>query len=320
MTKVFVSTIPFAAFDRKPLDLLVNSGCDVLVNPTDRKLTTAGLVDFIGNTQILIAGTEQITADALDAAPNLELVCRVGIGLDSVDLEACKSRNILVSHTPNAPSPAVAELTVGLIFDLFRGISLSTQRIRKGQWTRHFGRRLDLSVYGIIGYGRIGRLVSTKLVGLGARRENILIDDIDNAALRAAALSGFTISKKEEILKRADVVSLHLPLTELTKNMIDRDQLAMMRPEAFIVNTSRGGIINERSLFEALNEGQIKGAAVDVFECEPYEGELKNCGNIVLTAHMGSMTLDCRSQMELEACEEAARYLNGNNLLYPALV
>ena len=177
-----------------------------------------------------------------------------------------------------------------------------------------------MSVFGLLGYGRIGRLVSKKLVGLGVNPANILVNDIDEAALHAAKSYGLTISDTKEILETADVVSLHLPLTELTNNMIDEDQLAMMKPEAFIINTSRGGIVNESSLRKALNEGQIQGAAVDVFEHEPYDGDLKDCNNIILTAHMGSMTLDCRSRMELEACEEAARYLAGDELLYPAWV
>jgi len=189
-----------------------------------------------------------------------------------------------------------------LFFDLLRGVTWSTERIRYGQWSRHFGRRLGMSTFGIIGFGRIGQLVATKLLGLGVKPERILVDDIDPQALQVANLAGFTVSSKQQIYEHSDVVSLHLPLTKLTKNMIQKQELATMKADAFVVNTSRGGIINEKHLAEALNEGQIQGAAVDVFEVEPYDGDLKKCKNAILTAHMGSMTLDCRSKMEVEAC------------------
>ena len=124
----------------------------------------------------------------------------------------------------------------------------------------------------------------------------------------------------KEFFSKPDIISIHVRLNNETKNLISSDDFSNMRFDSLFVNTSRAGLIEEGALLAGLNKGRPGNAAVDVFECEPYEGELKNCGNIVLTAHMGSMTLDCRSQMELEACEEAARYLNGNNLLYPALV
>ena len=125
---------------------LIANGCDVEVNPTGEKLTGDLLKDFIGDTEVLIAGTESITEQVLNSAPKLKLICRVGIGLDSVDLTATKNKGILVSHTPDAPSPAVAELTIGLMLDLLRKITASTENLRSGNWERVFGRRLDKSI------------------------------------------------------------------------------------------------------------------------------------------------------------------------------
>lgn len=316
MTSVFISTIPFGVHDKSPITMLEQRGCHVRINNTGRKLTTEMLIEHIGDAEILIAGTENITAQAMDAAPNLRIICRVGIGLDSVDLKAAKDRKIIVSHTPDAPSPAVAELTLGLMFDLLRQITWSTEGMRDHKWVRHFGKRLDHSTIGLLGYGRIGRLVATKLIAFGVK--DVLVYDIDPTKMESAKAAGCTPSSSDDIYKIADIVSLHLPLSQQTKGMIGKTELDLMGSETLLINTSRGGIVDEDDLYHALMQKSIMGAAIDVFEEEPYEGLLTTCPNIILTAHMGSMTIDCRTQMEIEACEEASRYIDGAPILFPA--
>ena len=316
MTSVFISTIPFGVHDQSPITMLEDRGCAVRINNTGRKLTTEMLIEHIGDAEILIAGTENITAEAMDAAPNLKIICRVGIGLDSVDLKAAQDRDIIVSHTPDAPSPAVAELTLGLMFDLLRHITWSTEGMRNHKWVRHFGKRLDHSTVGILGYGRIGGMVATKLKAFGV--QNVLVYDIDPEKMEAAKAAGCITSTYDEIYEKADIVSLHLPLSQQTKRMIGKAELDLMGSETLLINTSRGGIIDEGDLYHALMHKSIMGAAIDVFEEEPYQGLLTTCPNIILTAHMGSMTVDCRTQMEIEACEEASRFLDGKPILFPA--
>ncbi len=318
MTSVFISTIPFGVHDHSPITMLEERSCTVSINDTGRKLTTEMLMERISDVDILIAGTENITAEAMDAAPNLKMICRVGIGLDSVDLKAADARGIIVSHTPDAPSPAVAELTIGLMFDVLRHITWSTEGMRGHQWVRHFGKRLDHSVVGLFGYGRIGSLVAQKLRGLGVC--DVLVNDIDPAKMALAEADGCTLASPDMIYEKADIVSLHVPLTPDTKGMIGLDELKAMASDAVVINTARGGIIDEQNLHTALTEQYIAGAAIDVFEQEPYEGLLTSCPNIILTAHMGSMTVDCRTQMEIEACEEACRYLDGAPILFPATI
>ena len=135
----------------------------------------------------------------MNSAPKLKLICRVGIGLDSVDLTATKNKGILVSHTPDAPSPAVAELTIGLMLDLLRKITASTENLRSGNWERVFGRRLDKSIVALIGFGRIGQLVALKLIGLGVQKNNILVDDVDQVA-RAKAMSPVVCNKQRSYI------------------------------------------------------------------------------------------------------------------------
>ena len=318
MTSVFISTIPFGVHDQSPITMLQQRNCLVTINDTGRKLTTEMLIERIQDTEILIAGTENITAEAMDAAPHLKMICRVGIGLDSVDLIAAKKRGIIVSHTPDAPSPAVAELTIGLMLDVLRHITWSTEGMRNHQWVRHFGKRLDHSVVGLFGYGRIGNLVGKKLHALGVKK--VLVHDIDPEKMALANKEGCLCSTRENIYYEADIVSLHVPMTPETKGMIGHAELAAMSSNSVLINTARGGIIDEEALYTALMGHQIAGAAIDVFEEEPYQGLLTTCPNIILTAHMGSMTVDCRTKMEIEACEEACRYLDSAPIQFPASI
>jgi D-3-phosphoglycerate dehydrogenase / 2-oxoglutarate reductase len=312
MSKVLITTIPFADKDRLPLELLENANIDYLINPLNKKLTEDELTEIITDFDVIIAGTEMITAKVMDRATNLKLISRVGIGLDSVDLIAAKERGILVSYTPDAPSAAVAELTIGLIFSLLRSIHVSNSQLHKGKWNRLFGRRLSEVTLGIIGLGRIGGRVLRRTKPFGTPR--LLINDINHS--KRSELLDFKLDwvSKEKIYEEADIITIHTPLTGATKNMVTREQLLKMKKDAIIINTSRGGIINEQDLYEVMNSGHLSGAAIDVFEKEPYDGKLSEIERCILTAHMGSMSNDCRTRMEIEATEEATRFLTGKNL------
>ena len=312
MSKVLITTIPFADKDRLPLELLENNDIDYLINPLGRKLTEDELAEIITDFDVVIAGTEMITAKVMDRATNLKMISRVGIGLDSVDLIAAKERGIFVSYTPDAPSAAVAELTIGLIFSLLRSIHVSNSQLHEGKWNRLFGRRLSEVTLGIIGVGRIGGRVLRRTKPFGTPR--LLVNDIDHS--KRSELLDFKLDwvSKEKIYEEADIISIHTPLTSATKNMITREKLLKMKEDAIIINTARGGIINEQDLYEVMNSGHLSGAAIDVFEKEPYVGKLSEIERCILTAHMGSMSIDCRTRMEIEATEEAVRLLTGKEL------
>ena len=311
MLKVLITTIPFADKNNLPLELLKSVGAEFVINPIGRKLKEEELVELIEDYDILIAGTEPITSKVLDRAKKLKLISRVGIGLDSVDLAAAKKKGILVSYTPDAPAPAVAELTMGLMLSLLRNIHLSNSEMHRGQWHRYFGRRIPEITIGVIGVGRIGGRVLRRLSSFGTPRT--LVNDIfpnhkiaDNLKLEWV--------DKEIIIRESDLITLHLPLTKNTKNLITYKDLMKMKKDAIIINTSRGGIVNESDLHRALSEGHLSGAAIDVFEREPYDGDLKNIEKCILTSHMGSMSIDCRIKMEIEATEEAVRFITGKPL------
>ena len=311
MPKVLITTIPFGDKDRLPLVLLENAGLEYLINPFNKKITEDQLAEIIPDFDAIIAGTEPITEKVLNRASNLKLISRVGIGLDSVDLIAAQKRDIKVSYTPDAPSLAVAELALGLMLSLLRSVHVSNTQMHQGNWHRFYGKRLEKVKIGIIGVGRIGTGVLKRLKGFGT--SIILVNDIEP---KHELDNEYKLewSSKEQIFKESDIISLHLPLTHLTKNMIRKEHLFSMKSDAIIINTSRGGIINEHDLYEVMQSGHLSGAAIDVFEKEPYDGPLKEIERCLLTAHMGSMSLDCRTRMEIESTEEVVRFLTSEAL------
>ena len=303
--------MPFGDKNSLPLEMLEKAGIEYQINPLKKKLTENQLAELVSESDVIIAGTEPITEKVMAQSTKLKLISRVGIGLDSVDLIAAKKRGIKVSYTPDAPSPAVAELALGMMLTLLRSVHISNIQIHQGKWHRIFGRRLTEITVGVIGMGRIGTHLLRCIKGFDTLP--VLANDImpNDELSREFNLKWVT---KERIYKEADIISLHLPLTHLTKNMIRREQLLSMKPEAMIINTSRGGIINERDLYDVMVAGHLSGAAIDVFEHEPYTGKLAEIDRCLLTAHMGSMSIDCRTQMEVEATEEAIRFLAGELL------
>jgi len=198
-----------------------------------------------------------------------------------------------------------------MMLTLLRSVHVSNSQMHLGEWYRFFGRRLSEVTIGIIGIGRIGQGVLEHLKGF--KNPRILVND---TSVKDDIGNKFNVewSSKEEIYKQSDIVSLHLPLTGKTKDMIQKKHLLSMKTDAIIINTSRGGIINESDLYEVMQSGHLSGAAIDVFDNEPYSGDLKKIERCLLTAHMGSMSVDCRTRMEIEATEEAIRFLTGKAL------
>jgi D-3-phosphoglycerate dehydrogenase len=311
--RVLITTVPFGQHCPDALDRLRHEGIEYTLNPLGRRLTEHELADLIGDFDLLIAGTEPITARVLAAAPKLRLISRVGIGLDSVDLLAARARGIAVSYTPDAPAPAVAELTLGLMIALLRHVGPADRSLRTGTWRRMMGQRLDGLTVGVVGAGRVGRRV-IRMVRAAFPSTTMLATDLlpDPAFGREHRVQWV---EPPAIYAGADIVTIHVPLTASTRNMVAARELAQMKPSAFLINTARGGIVNERDLAQALRAGRLAGAAVDVFDEEPYRGELAELDNVLLTCHMGSMSIDCRMRMEIEATDEIVRFARNEPLI-----
>ncbi len=315
MPKIFISTIPFGEINKKPLVLLEQNNLDIIVNPLGRKLLPEEVSEYAKNVDGIIAGTEALNC-LVETNPNLKIISRVGIGLDSVPLKTCKQREVIVTYTPDAVTMAVAEMIIGVMVNLGRHIHIADRRIRNKEWARLMGKRIEHSVIGLIGFGRIGYNVARLLNAFHPQK--VLVNDIIDKEEPICCLKkqGLNIQQvsKEEIYKHADIISLHIPYSSQTKNLINGNTLLKLKNDSFILNYSRGGIINEHDLYLALKERRIAGAAVDTFIDEPYSGELIKLDNILLTQHMGSCSYDCRYSMELQATEDLIRFFKGEPL------
>jgi glyoxylate reductase len=241
---------------------------------------------------------DRVDDELLDAAgPQLRVVANYAVGVDNVDLEACARRGVVVSNTPDVLTEATAELTLTLMLALLRRVAEGDRLIRRGErwiWAPNLmlGRGLASLVLGLVGYGRIGRAVERLALAHGMR------------VIHTSRSGGVLL---DELLAEADVVSLNLPLTDETRHLIDARALALMKPSAVLVNTSRGPIVDEAALVEALERGRIAGAALDVFEHEPeVHPGLLGLENVVLVPHLGSATHETREAMGM-LCVEALR-------------
>ena len=305
--QVLISTSSFNLANFAQLSDLEKAGVEVKLNPFAARLTEKQAIDLLGTDTIgLIAGLEPLTKNVLQAAKSLKVIARVGTGLDSVDLVAAKELEIIVLNTPDAPTKAVAELTIAHILGLLRHLSQADRQIRNGIWKGLMGSLLETKTVGIVGFGRIGKRVATLLSAFGA---SVLISD---AQVKSDDFQNVGL---DELCTRSDIVSLHLPYSEATHHIIDEKRINLMKKGSFIVNISRGGLVDEAMLLVALKSGHLAGAALDCFEQEPYEGELRNLENVQITAHMGSYARETRDLMEQEASRLLVNALHEENLL-----
>lgn len=292
--KVFISTSSFGVYDVSPLEELRQAGFEVELNPFGRKMTEEEAATSFNNIDYLIAGTEPITGRVIQACPELRIISRCGTGTGNIDMEAAGRKGIRIFNTPDGPTEAVAELTVGLMLDLLRNISLSDRNMRSGKWEKNMGGLLKGRKVGIIGFGRIGRRVASILGGFGAE---LLYFDPGVPDGRGAAKAG----SFEEILAGSDLLTIHIPHRPGEKSLITAKEISLMKKNALIVNTSRGGVVEEKALVEAIKNGRIAGAAVDVYDKEPYCGPLSELEKVVLTPHIGSYARESRIKMERQA-------------------
>ncbi len=295
MKRIFISTSSFGSFDLKPLEILKAHNINFELNPLKRTLTEDEVTRFTKEKDGLIAGVEPLTERVFEESKKLKVISRVGVGLDNVDVVAAEKKDIKVFNTPNGPTEAVAELTLGLMINLLRPIINSDVKIRKGIWQKEMGNLLYEKNVGIVGFGKIGKKVAEILIAFNCRIfvYDPFVTQVDNR---------FTFVKNlEDLLKNSDIVSLHLPYSKEKHHMINKKMLELMHPNAILINTSRGGLIDEDALYECLAKKKIAGAAFDTFGMEPYKGKLCHLSNIILTPHIGSYAKESRIQMEMDA-------------------
>ncbi len=304
------------------LELLARAG-GVWVSPLDRPLSTDELHEAItGADAVLTLLHDRVDKSFLDAAgPNLKVVANVAVGYDNIDVAAATERGVLVTNTPGVLTDATADLAMALILMVTRRLGEGERVVRAGEkwsWSMFFllGRGLAGKTLGVIGLGAIGQAVARRALAFGMRvayanprRAPVAIEEQLGAAQHLPL---------DELLAVADAVSVHCPLTPETRHLIDSERLELMRPEAYLVNTARGPIVDEAALVEALKRGAIAGAALDVFEHEPdVHPGLLELENVVLVPHLGSATVETRTAMGVLAARNAIAVLNGERPLTP---
>ena len=308
MKTILITTSSFGVSDQSLIPQIEKSGFQVVLNPFARKLTEGEILDLVEQHQPtgMIAGVEPLTAKVLESEVNLKVVSRCGIGLDSVDLEVAEKLEISVTNTPDAPTIAVAELALGMILALLRKIHVSDASIRSGGWERPMGNLLYGKTVGLIGCGRVGSYVSKLLTVFGCE-----VFGCDPACRHNDQVC---LMEADSLIAKSDILSLHIPYSPETHHFINRKRIQLMPGNSIIVNTARGGLIDEEALLDALQSGHLAGAAIDSFEQEPYTGPLKKLNNVLLTAHMGSYAKEARMMMEQQAVDNLLKELNAKGI------
>ncbi len=296
--KVLITTSSFGKADSAPLDFL-KSHCEVQLNPYGRKLTTEEFVDLSEGMDGVIAGVERITAEALEMRKNLKVISRCGVGMDSLDTEACDRLGIKYFNTPNAPVHSVAELAVAVMLNLLKNISVMDVKLKQGNWSKETGYMLEGKKVGIIGFGRIGQRVAQILTAFDTE---IAYSDIQKVSEQ------YPYMQRDQLLEWADIVTIHASSCD-GGYLIGQQELQRMKNSAFLVNTSRGKFIDEETLYDVLQSKKIAGAALDVFSEEPYQGKLCGLENVILTPHIASSAKEGRAVMEMEAVKNLLKGL-----------
>ena len=268
------------------------------------------LVNHVGDLDaIIVRSATKVRKEMIDAAKNLKVIGRAGVGLDNVDVEYARSKGIKVLNTPGATSISVAELTIGLILAVMRKIAYADREMRKGAWPKKKCKGIEMygKTLGVIGIGRIGREVAKRAKAFGMR---IVYYDIFRLSEEQERELGVEYRELEELLSLADVVTLHLPLTPETRHLINAERIAKMKDGAILVNAARGGIVDEDAMYDALKSGKLYGAALDVYENEPLrESKLFELDNVVLTPHIGAQAKEGQARAGVEIAQRVVQAL-----------
>ncbi len=245
---------------------------------------------------LIVRSATKVTRELLPYAKKLRLVVRAGVGLDNVDAAACKERRIKVVNTPGASSNAVAELALGLMLSGLRNVQKAHHQVKNGKWEKKLlvGNEIEGKTLGIVGYGRIGSMLAKKAKALGMKVISY------SPPPRVDDGSAEFVDDLDRFLATADVFSLHVPALPSTRNMINKDSISKMKDGAYIVNTSRGEIIDEDALYDAVKDGKLLGAALDVYKEEPYKGKLLELENVSFTPHLGASTKEAQKRIGSE--------------------
>jgi D-3-phosphoglycerate dehydrogenase len=287
---------------------------EVIYNPTGKPLTSTEVAKLLPGIDGYIAGLDAIDAQALQATERLKVIARYGVGVDNVDLAAAREKGIVVTNTPGANSVSVAELALGLMLALARQIPEAVEAVHQGKWPRYSGISLEGKIIGILGLGAIGKQLARRLAGFDCKI--LAYDPFTDATF--AASNSIELVPLDKAIQEADFISLHLPLLPETRGLVNEAFLNRMKKGSFLINTSRGEVVDEAALLEALQSGHLKGAGLDAFTLEPPAAgnPLLALPQVIATPHLGAQTDGATSNMGWFAMRDCLAVLNGEEPAY----
>lgn len=295
--KILASPSSIGKINNKPYKILESADYEIVKNPYGRKLTIDETISLGKDCIGIVAGVETLDKYVIDSIPNLKCISRVGVGMDSVDIEYAKSKGIKVLNTPDGPTRAVAELTIGLVFSILRKIPNAHLDMKNGKWKKQTGNLLFDKKIGIVGLGRIGKMTAKLFQSLG---NEVFAYDL-NPDINWSKENKIKICDMMDILKNSDIITFHVPGNTDGTPIVGLNEFSIMKDTVSIVNVARGGIIDENDLYNFLKNKEFASAAIDVFEEEPYNGKLSELNNVVLTPHIGSYAKEGKLKMEVDA-------------------
>jgi D-3-phosphoglycerate dehydrogenase / 2-oxoglutarate reductase len=290
------------------IKLLESSGVEFEYKPDiSPQALLSTIVEFDA---LIVRSRTKVTKDVISAAPKMKVIGRAGVGVDNIDLEAAKARKITILNTPNALTNAVAEFTLGLMIGLARKIPTADASTKGGKWekSKFLGTELKGKTYGTIGIGKIGQRVAELASAFGMK---IIANDVIPISEELVKRLDIHVSTQQEVFSLSDFVDIHVPLTPETENLANYDKLRTMKKSAFLINTSRGRVVNEKDLYRALNEKIIAGAALDVYDVEPPTSlDLLKLDNVIATPHVAGQTAEAQSMAGVQIVELVLKALN----------
>ncbi len=309
MYKVLVTARIFGHLSDDSFDIFKKSGLELAKNPYRGKgLSEDELIALIGGVHGLLTGVDQVTAKVINAADELKVISKFGTGVDNIDVTAATEKGVVVTNAPGMNSDAVADMTLSLILSVARRMPFANDQVRKGNWPLIVGTEICNKTLGLIGLGEIGKRVALRAGGFNME---ILAYELlpDEQFFQELGIKRVPLDR---LLRESDFVSIHVPFTSETKDLIKTEQLEMMKPTAYLINTARGGIVDENALRDALQSGQIAGAAFDVFKEEPLkEKALIELDNFIATPHISPFTKEAIENAEKLSAQNIVDVLNG---------
>ena len=306
--KIVITPRGFATYGLKQIEFMKKSGFEVHYNDTGKAYTAEKFKELTHDADGIIVGVDKMDQEMLENCPNLKVICKFGVGLDNIDLEYCKNKGICVEKTVGSNAKSVAEHVIALLFAEAKNICTNSNDVKENMWNKPTGLEVSGKTIGIIGFGMIGKYLAQFANGLGMK---VMAYDVFEIKEEIALQCNVQVASFDTIISECDYISLHIPLLENTRHMISTMEFKKMKNSACLLNTARGGIVDEYALYEALVSKEIRAACFDVFEEEPpqKDNKLLKLNNFILTAHTASRTVEAEERTCAMSCNAVVNVL-----------